>query len=459
MSPANTPDNPNCSRGADADRRARWFSRLFFLRDPLAAEEEEFAGAVQWARRRWLWLLAGYLAFLALAVLPALLRDRNAAYYATAIAVPHLLLYLVTMMVAYGWVGYRINLSTMKEHVGLFTRRQGRRLSYVVIGVWALVGGVVGFLTARVGSGIWENVDLWFRETFTTPRLIVLFALLLAGFPEVIARLRLREHQLGQRIAATEAASEKLARQTAESELRLLQAQVEPHFLYNTLANLRYLIQKGSPEALRMTDALIEYLRTAVPDMRAVSVTLGRETDHVRNFLDVMGMRMQGRLQWSVDVDAALREVPLPPLVLLTLVENAIKHGVGPLVEGGQVTVTVRADGEQVAIEVADTGAGLRDDRAAQARGDPVIDSGAAAMPSTQAGLANARGRLWLTYGTAATIELLPNTPRGTRARLRIPRVLPAAADMPRQRVVTASRGQEPEQPAPAKRLREQQAR
>ena len=128
MSPANTPDNPNCSRGADADRRARWFSRLFFLRDPLAAEEEEFAGAVQWARRRWLWLLAGYLAFLALAVLPALLRDRNAAYYATAIAVPHLVLYLVSMMVAYGWVGYRINLSTMKEHVGLFTRRQGRRL-------------------------------------------------------------------------------------------------------------------------------------------------------------------------------------------------------------------------------------------------------------------------------------------------------------------------------------------
>ena len=439
MSTPTVPDELHRTRGADADRRARWFSRVFFLRDPLAAEEEEFIGAMRWARRRWVVVLAGYLLFLAIAVLPALLRDRSPAYYATAIVVPHLVLYLVSMMVAYAWLGYRINLATMKEHIGLFTRRQGRRLSYLVLGVWALVGAAFGFLSARVGSGIWENVDLWFRETFTTPRLILIFALLLAGFPEVIARLRLREHELGKRIAATEAASEKLARQTAESELRLLQAQVEPHFLYNTLANLRYLIQKGSPDALRMTDALIEYLRTAVPDMRAASVTLGREADHVRHFLDIMGMRMQGRLQWSVDVDAALRDVPLPPLVLLTLVENAIKHGVGPLVEGGVVAVAAQADGEHVVIEVADTGAGVRDGDAGQAPAPAALDAGAANMPSTQTGLANARGRLWLTYGAAATLELLPNTPRGTRARVRIPRALPAGADVPQRRVVIAT--------------------
>ena len=429
MSPSSAPDDPACVPSTPADARARWFSRLFFFRDPLPEEEAEFIGAVQWARRRWPRLLAGYAVFLAVAVLPGLLRDRTAAYYATAIFVPHLTLYLSLMMVAYGWVGYRINLANLKDYMGLFRRKQGRRVSLVALGSWAAFGGVIGYHSARVGSGLWHGVDLWFRDTFTTPVLMVLFTALLAGFPEVIARLRLREHDLGKRIAAIEAASEKHARQTAESELRLLQAQVEPHFLYNTLANLRYLIQKGSADALRMTDALIEYLRTSVPDMRAASVTLGREADHVRHFLDIMSMRMQGRLQWQVDVPEALRDVPLPPLVLLTLVENAIKHGVGPLVEGGAVRVGVRADGEHLVITVADTGAGLG--AATTAKG-----------PSTNAGLDNARGRLLLTYGESAQLDLAANAPRGTIATLRIPRALPATDDLRQRRVVFASREQ-----------------
>jgi LytS/YehU family sensor histidine kinase len=215
---------------------------------------------------------------------------------------------------------------------------------------------------------------------------------------------------------SAEAASEKLARKTAESELRLLQAQVEPHFLYNTLANLRYLIQKNSPDALRMTDALIEYLRTSVPDIRALRVTLGREADHARHYLEIMQMRMGSRLAFTVDVPTQLRAIEVPPLLFLTLVENAVKHGVGPRIEGGDVLLRAREDGEWIEVEVADTGVGLT-----------AAKNEAAEVRSTGVGLDNLRGRLQLAYGQAVAVDLLPNAPRGARVVLRLPRAFPPA--------------------------------
>ena len=196
-------------------------------------------------------------------------------------------------------------------------------------------------------------------------------------------------------------------------------AQVQPHFLYNTLANLRYLIQKNSPDALRMTDALIEYLRTSVPDMRAQRVTLGRETDHARHYLEIMQMRMGGRLVYTVDMPEALRSIEVPPLILLTLVENAVKHGIAPRIEGGEVVVSAREDGRFVALDVADTGAGLPD---AAGAGELTQDT-----LSTGIGLDNLRGRLPLAYGEPVSVELVPNLPRGARVQLRLPREMPKA--------------------------------
>jgi LytS/YehU family sensor histidine kinase len=163
-----------------------------------------------------------------------------------------------------------------------------------------------------------------------------------------------------------------------------------------------------------MTDALIEYLRTSVPDMRAQRVKLGREIDHARHYLEIMRMRLGGRLDFAIDVPESLRAIEVPPLVLLTLVENAIKHGIAPRVEGGAVGVSARDDGERIVIEVADTGAGLQSAREAPTKGDA----------STHAGLENAEGRLWLTYGDSAELTLAANVPRGTVATVRIPRTI-----------------------------------
>jgi sensor histidine kinase YesM len=236
----------------------------------------------------------------------------------------------------------------------------------------------------------------------------------------VVALLRGRQQALSLQLLQAQATQELLARVTAESEMRLLQAQVEPHFLYNTLANLRFLVQSGSPDALRMTDALIDYLRTSGPDMRAQQVALGREVDHARHYLDIMQMRMAGRLRYTIDVPPPLREVEIPPLVLLTLVENAVKHGLAPRVEGGSVALRAWAEGDRVVVTVEDDGTGLPGAAVTPA-------AAAAAAGSGGPGLANVRARLALVYYEEADLQLTAAVPQGTCATLRLPRSGPAA--------------------------------
>jgi signal transduction histidine kinase len=402
---------------ADAPPAVRWFARLFFLRQPLPEEVPEFAAALAWLRRRWLWVLGAYLLFVTLLVMPGLLRGKGPTYSVTAVLLPHVGLYLLSMSAAYAWVGFRINLGNLREFMRTYKRRQTRRATIVSAVVAALAGGIVGYTSGSTGALLGPSLGEWFHDTFTPGVLVLMFLLVITAVPEVIAQLRLRQSELTQQLLAAQTAQERLARQTAESELRLLQAQVEPHFLYNTLANLRYLVQTGSPDALRMTDALIEYLRTSVPDMRARHVTLGREADHAGHYLEIMRMRMGGRLSYDIDVPAGLRDVELPPLVVLTLVENAIKHGIGPRVEGGRVVLRAAAEGEgRVRVEVVDDGVGVE----AATRSD---------APSTGAGLRNVRGRLKLVYGDTAQLQVGPNAPRGTRAALQVPRVAPPPAE------------------------------
>lgn len=176
-----------------------------------------------------------------------------------------------------------------------------------------------------------------------------------------------------------------------------------------------------------MVDALIEYLRTSVPDIRAQRVPLGREADHAGHYLDIMRMRMGGRLTYRIEVADSLRSLEVPPLMLLTLVENAIKHGIAPQVEGGDVLVRIREAGDWIDVEVADTGVGL-----AAAGAPRSID-----LRSTGVGLDNLRSRAKLAYGREIAVQLAPNEPRGTRVHLRLPR------DMPRV-------GPEAPRPAPA---------
>jgi LytS/YehU family sensor histidine kinase len=194
-----------------------------------------------------------------------------------------------------------------------------------------------------------------------------------------------------------------LHKQQLEAELRLLNAQIEPHFLFNTLANVRRLCQTDAAAGRAMLAQLIRYLRAALPRMRNQDVTLADELELVRAYLGVQQIRMGERLRTTIEAPAALLGAPLPPMMLATLVENAIKHGIGPLAEGGAIRVAAEREGEALVLSVADNGRGF------------------AAASGTGVGLANIRARLAALYGAKASLRLEANSPRGVVATVRIP--------------------------------------
>lgn len=389
------------------------FSWVFLIRPPLQDEVPEIQALLATARRRWGWIAATYLVFVAVLVVPGLMRERGPGYATAAVVLPHLLLYVVASLGISTWAGFRINMTNAVGAGWENRRRWGSVLIAPAFAAGVAAGLLVGFWAPGDEC---DAVCQWVEDTITPLSAGLFFVLLLLGMSELVAKMRQQQHAMSLRLAEAQTAQERLARVTAESELRLLQAQVEPHFLYNTLANLRFLVQTGSADALRMTDALIDYLRTSVPDMRAQQVTLGREVDHARHYLDIMQMRMAGRLHYTIDVPAELRDVALPPLVLLTLVENAVKHGIAPLVEGGRISLSAQADGDMVVVAVDDDGAGLQAGAVTPA---PAGHGGT--------GLSNIRARLALVYGGVAELQLTAAEPRGTRAVLRLPRLAPQA--------------------------------
>jgi sensor histidine kinase YesM len=204
---------------------------------------------------------------------------------------------------------------------------------------------------------------------------------------------------------------EKLQRQAADARLNLMTAQIQPHFLLNTLANVQELVESGSPRAAPVFRSLIDYLRAAMPHLQPGDATLGDEEKLVRAYLDLMHMRMPDRLQYATEIDPSLRSMRFPPMALLTLVENAIKHGIDPGCEAGKVEVGARADLDgRIHLWVADTGVGMSDH----------------AGPGT--GLANLNARLQAFFGEDARVELCEQQPHGVRADIRIDRPAREAA-------------------------------
>ncbi|KQV60084.1 hypothetical protein ASC95_00970 [Pelomonas sp. Root1217] len=197
-------------------------------------------------------------------------------------------------------------------------------------------------------------------------------------------------------------------RQAAEARLTLLQSQLEPHMLFNTLAHLRVLIKLRPDEAQRMLDQLIAYLRATLQASRATEHPLSEEFERLSDYLALMQLRMGERLRVKLALPADLSGVAIPPLLLQPLVENAIKHGLEPHVEGGELRVTAAREGQRLVLEVADSGAGL---------------AGATELTSvgTGFGLAQVRERLAQRYGAAASFELKPQTGGGSVARIEIP--------------------------------------
>lgn len=212
-----------------------------------------------------------------------------------------------------------------------------------------------------------------------------------------------RERDAQARAQALQFALEKetLERQAVDARLSVLQAQIEPHFLFNTLANIQTLIESGSPRAVPVFKSLIAYLRAAMPQIHQSAATLGNEEGLVRSYLELMLMRMPDRLRFEIDIASELRDLRFPAMALLTLVENAVRHGVDPSEQGGVIIVKARREDQWVHVSVTDSGVGMSE----------------TAAPGT--GLANLQQRLTGFYGADASLELSDNSPTGLRAELR----------------------------------------
>ncbi|QOY92703.1 histidine kinase [Massilia sp. UMI-21] len=220
----------------------------------------------------------------------------------------------------------------------------------------------------------------------------------------VVHRERLRrirqEHQEARLRAET------IERQALQAQLRLLQAQIEPHMLFNTLANLQGLIAIDPDRANAMLDQLIQYLRATLGATRSESTTLGAEFDAMQAYLGLMGVRMGERLAYRLELPAALRQAQVPPMLLQPLVENAIVHGLEPKIEGGEITISAVADDGQLHIRVHDTGLG------------PGRSTG---RSGGGVGIDTTRERLRVLYGERAEIKLAPAQPQGTLVHLSLP--------------------------------------
>jgi sensor histidine kinase YesM len=194
-----------------------------------------------------------------------------------------------------------------------------------------------------------------------------------------------------------------IEKEALEGSLRLLQAQVEPHFLFNTLSNVLSLIDTDPTKGKSMLADLIHYLRTSLSRTLPAVTTLGQETDIVTAYLNIQKIRMDERLRFAIRLPEGLRQFPLPPMLLLPLVENAIKHGLEPRTEGGEISINASTHDDVVRIEVADTGKGF------------------SSCNEAGVGIGNVRERIRLLYGAKGRLILEENGPHGIKAIIEVP--------------------------------------
>ena len=245
------------------------------------------------------------------------------------------------------------------------------------------------------------------------------------GLPAVVLAVVAEVHERALRTQAAAHAEEQsrvqLGRDETEQQLALLQAQIEPHFLFNVLGSIRRLYRTEPEAGARTVASLMRYLREALPQLRSQHANLGHELELVRAYLDLFQVRMGARLGFAIEADRSLLATEFPPMLLVTLVENAIKHGIEPSGAGGHVTVRARRDGEMLEIAVLDDGVGF----------------GGAATSGTGVGLVNVRRQLKARYGSTAQLRLASQEPHGASATLVIP--MPTATRAPALQPATAA--------------------
>lgn len=244
-----------------------------------------------------------------------------------------------------------------------------------------------------------KQASTWFTS-FITLLLLALFAMkaLVGGKKKAEAEAQ---------VANAAAERESMQRQLSEAKMQMMQAQVEPHFLFNTLASVEHLIETDPPRASAMQRSLIKYLRAVLPQMREnkLTSTLGSEADMVAAYLALLKMRMEERLTVDFDVTEGLRTAAFPPMMLQSMVENAIKHGLEGKPEGGYLKVRAEVAHNKLRVTVTDNGLGF----------------GAKPSTGTGLGLTNIRERLKLLHGDQASLRIEPNQPSGVIAIIEVP--------------------------------------
>jgi sensor histidine kinase YesM len=232
----------------------------------------------------------------------------------------------------------------------------------------------------------------------------IIFALTFGGvisyFFLIRARIKINQEEIHQeRIQRLSKEKEAL-----ETNLRLLQAQIEPHFLFNTLSNVLSLIDTDPRKGKNMLLDLIHYLRTSLSRTRHEWIFLGQEMELIQSYLNILKIRMGERLNFKIDIGESLRDYPFPPMLIQPLVENAVRHGLEPTIEGGEILIKASEEGSLIRIEVMDTGVGFT------------------AYRDTGVGLGNVRERLKLLYGDEGRLLIEENQPQGVRAVIEVPK-------------------------------------
>ncbi|MGH8853397.1 MAG: sensor histidine kinase [Telluria sp.] len=278
---------------------------------------------------------------------------------------------------------------------------------FALAGVAAVTAPVSHFTGIHIGGMLlgYDAPGLAAYPTLPNLGMVGLTFLVLCGVTMLIVH-RERLDRIRQEHGQAQLRAETIERQALQAQLRLLQAQIEPHMLFNTLANLQGLIALDPERANTMLDQLIQYLRATLGASRSESTLLGDEFAAMEAYLGLMGVRMGERLAYRLTLPPGLRGVRVPPMLLQPLVENAIVHGLEPKIEGGEVSISAEARDGLLDIRVCDTGLGLGQHSGSAGGG---------------VGVATTRERLRVLYGERASIHLTPGQPQGTVVRLTLP--------------------------------------
>jgi sensor histidine kinase YesM len=312
---------------------------------------------------------------------------------------------IIVIAIGFGWgfvpvlifsqcIGTSIYLCSLA--VAPFYRRTTRLSVQIgIIAASVVVGAVAGALIGVLANGL--NPITFLREySVFFARSLVISLLFGAIVSYMFISLEMFSREKVKRL--------EIEKNAAETELKLLQSQIEPHFLFNTLSNIIGLIQADHDRARRMLESLSSFLRGSLLTARERTVMLSQELDVVRNYLDIFTLRMGDRLDYIINVPDNIRDCRIPPLLVQPLIENAIKHGIEPSVNGGTITVQGVRDGDCVRIEVYDSGVGINE----KSSGSGV-------------GLTSIRKRLELLYGTRGRLVFEENRPTGIKATIEIP--------------------------------------